>query len=248
MRGLADLPTTRSHGASDDVDDARLALLKVGYRPSQTIYTEDGHVHDTPLVHPDGIVSVELHRELTTRVLQLSGCEVVADSQHVTSGLRMPSAQHRIIHNVIHAQIINGGYVGGSASFRDTLDLARLVCAHFNSIDWTRMADTARQRGYFRELSGALHNAARFVGSPLPEAFSGDRGGRNHAMRCSFQRRFPVVDTPIQKLGTVVRALAWERDAYALGLGNDRDWAAHLKVNIRRARRIGKALQRNFHW
>ena len=223
---------------------AHTALLRAGYFPSPTAPPEEGNIHGAPLVHPDGLVSVELHRELTTRVRLLSGREVLADSSRIAPGLRMPSTPHRIIHNVIHAQIINGDFAAGVVGFRDLLDLSRLAQLPAQPLDWHELAATARRRGYFRELSGAVHKAARFTGLPLPEPFSSDPAGRRHAARCAWQRRFPVVDRPLRRFGVVRRALVWERDAYALGLESDRSLGAHLKVNRRRAHRLAKAVRR----
>ena len=227
-----------------DIETARHALLRAGYFPSPTAPAEEGNIHDAPLVHPERMVSVELHHELTTRVGLLSGRDVLADSRSIAPGLRMPSTAHRIIHNVIHAQIVNGDFAGGVVDFRDLLDLSRLAQMPAQTLDWHGLAATARRRGYFRELSGALHKAARFTGLPLPKPFSSDHAGRRHAARCAWQRRFPVLDRPLRRLGVVRRALVWERDSYALGLGSDRTVIAHLKVNRRRAQRLAKAVRR----
>jgi hypothetical protein len=48
----------------------------------------------------------------------------------------------------------------------------------------------------------------------------------------------------MRRLGVLLRATAWERDAYALGLGSDHGLAALLLVNLRRLERIRAALQR----
>ena len=59
---------------------ARTALLALDYKPSSTIMHETGHVHEVPLEHPDRLVSVELHVELTTRMRYLSADEVLAQA------------------------------------------------------------------------------------------------------------------------------------------------------------------------
>ena len=225
-------------------DTVSVALRSAGYRSAHFIAAEPGHVHDAPLVHPNGIVTVEVHRDITTRVALLSGAEVFAGSRPLMAGLRMASPEHRIVHNVLHSQIVNGDYVGGVVSLRDTLDLARLLHAHKFDIDGQAMAQEAKRRGYFRHLSGAIHKAARFAGGPLPSPFSDDPRGRRHALRCSIQRRWRAIDGPMRTVGVLHRAVAWERDSYAIGLGDDRSLHAHLEVNQRRARRIVDALKR----
>jgi hypothetical protein len=223
---------------------ARTALFALDYKPSSTIMHDAGHVHEAPLEHPDRLVSVELHVELTTRIRYLSADEVLAQAQHVAPGLTVPSPLHRIVHNVVHAQIVNGDFVGGALSLRDSLDLGRLIGDIVPTKDWFDLAGEARQRGYFRPLSGALHKAAYVSGAALPEPFRSDPGGRRHLRRCLLQRRWPTLDAGIRSLGVFSRATAWERDAYALKLGGDRSLRSHFLVNRRRLKRIRAALNR----
>ena len=227
------------------LEDARTALHALGYEPSSTILAEAGHIHDVPLEHPDRLVCVEMHVELTTRVRYLSADEVFAEARQVAPGLCVPAPLHRVMHNVVHAQIVNGDFVSGALSFRDSLDLGRLTEKTVAAEHWYALAHDARQRGFFRQLSGALHKAAYVSGVVLPEPFRSDAGGRRHLRRCLLQRRWPTFDMGIRKLGVFHRATAWERDAYALQLGSDRSLRAHFLVNRRRLARIRAALNRS---
>jgi hypothetical protein len=47
-------------------------------------------------------------------------------------------------------------------------------------------------------------------------------------------------------VGLLSRALAWQRDAYALGLTTRRSLRAQILVNTRRAQRVITALRGNF--
>lgn len=230
--------------AADRIAIARAALAAAGYRVAVTIVAEIGHVHEPPMLRDGAPANVELHVELSTRTAMLPAAEVLARSVRAAPGLRVPAPMDRIVHNVVHAQIVNGDHAGGVASMRDMLDLARLIGAYGDGIDWRAMAETATARGYFRQLSGAMHKAALFAGAGLPEPFAGDAGGRRHARRCAWQRGMPFVDRQLRRLGILRRALAWERDSFALGLGDDRGLAARLKVNRRRLSRIARALKR----
>ena len=148
------------------------------------------------------------------------------------------------MHNVVHGQIINGDFVAGALSLRDSLDLGRLIRNIVPTTDWFDLAGEARRRGYFRPLSGALHKAAYVSGAVLPEPFRSDPGGRRHLRRCLLQRRWPTFDVGIRSFGLIYRATAWERHAYALQLGSDRSLRAHFLVNRRRLQRIRAALNR----
>jgi hypothetical protein len=229
---------------SPALERMRSVLLTLGYRTWSAVVPEIGHIHDPPLEHAERRASVEIHVELTPWVNYLRAYEVLAQTVAVAPGLFMPTPLHRLVHNVVHAQIANGDFVGGRLSLRDALDVGRLMQKDIAVEDWINLASAARERRLFRPLSAALHKAAHVSGAVLPEPFHSDAGGRGHLRRCLLQQRWPSLDRLMRKLGMLRRATAWERDAYALGLGSKRSLAAHLLVNRRRVERIRAALQR----
>ncbi|MEW9838441.1 nucleotidyltransferase family protein [Mesorhizobium marinum] len=226
-------------------DTVRIALRERGYRDVPNLIREPGHIHEAPMATPNGLVNVEVHYELATRTSLLPAVEVLGDGRPVARGLAIPSPTHRLAHAVIHAEIVNGDYFGGTVSLRDSLDVSRLVVAYSDEINWQALVDTARARGFYPMLSGALHKASQFTGAPLPDVFADDIRGRRHAVRCLFQRRWPALEGGMRRLGVLRRALAWQRDSYALGLGDERGFYAHLQVNRRRIDRIRSMLARS---
>jgi hypothetical protein len=228
-------------------DTIRIAMRKRGYRDVENFVRELGHIHEVPMAQPQGLVSVEVHHELMTRIRLLPADEVRSHARPVAEGLAIPSPTHRLAHAVIHAEIVNGDYFSATVSLRDSLDISRLLVAFGDEIDWQTLVRTSRARGFFPVLSGALHKAALFTGAPLPDAFSDDIRGRWHAARCFFQRLCPVLENGMRRIGVVRRALAWQRDSYALGLGDQRNFYAHMQVNKRRYDRIKSAIARAFN-
>ena len=232
--------------APQEFELAVRTLAASGYREASGIYIEVGHIHYAPMVREDYEASVEIHRDLANRVEFLPSLEVIASAREVAPGLLSPGYRHRIVHNVIHAQIMNGDFAGGVLNLRDGLDLARLIVGSGSEFDWTVLAVEARDRGYFRHLSGAIHAAHRILRSPLPSPFSDHLLGRLHGWRCVQQRRWPRISKVLETLGLLSRALAWQRDAYALGLKNRRSLRAQILVNSRRARRAMDRLRSSF--
>ncbi len=227
------------------LEDARASLETLGYAPALAVLAEDGHVHDRPLEHPVRPARIELHVDVTARVKYLGANEVFGQARAAAPGLLVPAPLHRMIHNVVHAQIINGDFVSGALNLRDSLDPGRLLRSNVATEDWFAVADETRRRGFFRALSGALHKAAYVSGADLPEPFRSDLSGRRHLQRCLRQRRWRPVDMAMRKFGVFCRAMAWERDAYPLRLGDACGLYAHFLVNRRRLGRIGAALKRN---
>jgi hypothetical protein len=230
--------------ASGDLDTAMRSLAHAGFLPSGTIGTEQAHIHEWPLEHAGHPVSVEVHTALSTRTGMLSGPEVLAEAVPVAPGLAIPSPRHRILHNVIHGEIVNGNRAGGIIDLREVMDLGRLVRASSATLDWNALAREARERGTARALSTALHKAAFAAACPVPEPFARDPRGRWHLRRCLMQRRWPRLDRLLRPLANLSRGLAWERDSFALGLGDQRGLRARLKVNRRRVQRAWTGLGR----
>jgi Uncharacterised nucleotidyltransferase len=221
-------------------------LTDSGYREASGICIEVGHFHHAPMVCEGAEATVEIHRDLANRIEFLPSREVIASAREVAPGLLLPEARHRIVHNVIHAQILNGDFAGGVLNLRDGLDLARLIAGSGPEFDWTVLTLEARDRGYFRHVSGAIHATHRILRSPLPRAFADDRRGRLHAWRCVQQRRWPHISRVLETLGLLTRALAWQRDAYALGLNTRLSLRSQILVNRRRAQRAIAALRNSF--
>jgi GR25 family glycosyltransferase involved in LPS biosynthesis len=256
LKGVAWLFDGNSLAASDrmmrDIDlaiareefaPAVRALEGSGYREMSGIHIEVGHFHHPPMVCEGGEATVELHRDLAHRIELLASAEVITSAREVAPGLLLPQSRHRIVHNVIHAQILNGNFIGGVVDLRDGLDLARLITDSGSEFDWTGLARDAADRGYFRHLSGAIHAAHRILRSPLPPPFSDHLWGRLHAWRCIQQRRSPQISKVLATAGLLARGLAWERDAYALGLKTRRSLRAQILVNRRRWRRATGAFR-----
>lgn len=228
-------------------DTIRIALRERGYRDAINFVREPGHIHEAPMARSDSLVSVEVHYELMTRTRLFPADDMRAHARPIAEGIAIPSPTHRLVHAVIHAEIVNGDYYSATVSLRDSLDISRLIVGFGDEIDWQALVRVSRARGFFPVLSGAVHKAALFTGAPLPDAFSDDLRGRWHAARCLFQRRWPVLEQGMRRIGVVRRALAWHRDSYALGLGDQRDLYAHMQVNKRRLARIKSAIARAFN-
>ena len=188
--------------APEEFEPAVRALEGSGYREMSGIYIEVGHFHHAPMVCEGGEASVEIHRDLANRVEFLSSPEVIASAREVAPGLLLPEPRHRIVHNVIHAQILNGDFIGGILDLRDGLDLARLITDTGPEFDWTGLA-------LERQLTAAISvifpaRSMPRTGSyaaPCRPPFSDHLWGRLHAWRCVQQRRWPRISKVLETAG-----------------------------------------------
>jgi hypothetical protein len=222
--------------AASDIEPAVNALITAGYRKARSDNVEAGNLHEPPLLPPEGEACVKIHRDLSHRVDLLRARAVIDAASQIAPGLLLPALQHRILHNVIHSQIENGDRAGGVLNLRDTLDLARLVARCRPEFDWTALTAGTRKRGFFRVLSGAIHCAHRAFQSPLPNPFADELAGRIHAWRCIQQRQLGRLGRTLEKFGTLSRAVAWERDAYALKIPPTDRWSVKAQILVNKSR------------
>lgn len=203
--------------SADQVADLEKLLISNGYKVMESYMVGDSY-HRRPLIAADHCASVELHTEVSYWPDLLPAQEIFQNAILTPESFKIPSLQHRILHNTIHAQKSNGDWLGGKISFRDILDLKRLLLADVNQeIDWEDFANQCKKSNTFNILASALYCANGFLNAPLPKPFAKSKIGKWHVYRCSFQKNMPLGDT-FQFLGILGRALRWERDAYALSL------------------------------
>lgn len=83
--------------------------------------------HYPRLYHPDFIASIEIHRIPTDEkfIDWFNSNTIDKDKKKVNtrSGCYVPSDQNKIIHNFIHSQLSNEGYLFGRISLREVYDL-----------------------------------------------------------------------------------------------------------------------------
>ena len=226
----------------DHVEGAAQLLAASGYLDTTGRFAETAHFHEAPLLPRAGEAAVEIHRDLAHRRNLLPAEVVLASARPVAPGLSLAAAKHRIAHNVIHAQVENGDWIGGVARLLNMLDLARLVTRHNSEIDWHRFADKARASGLVAPLSGALRVAHELFGSPLPAPLAVGGAGRFDAARCRVQRRWRFLGTALEPVGRLHRALAWERDAYGLSPTEAQGLRGYWRVSALRLQRIRRRL------
>jgi len=225
---------------AERLDDAAQLLTGAAYREDAD-FSEIGHFHLASLIPERGEAAVELHRDVSRWPARLRATEVIRDACAIAPGLAMPSAAHRILHNVLHAQLENGYWLSGIVSLRDTLDLARLVEMRGQAVDWVALSEEARVRKNRAPLSGALHVAARFLGSSVPAPFRDDRSGRQHAARCAVGERYVHVGRAFQVLDRAHRAFDWKRDAYGLEATDCQGLRLRIAVLRRWFSRLGRS-------
>jgi hypothetical protein len=183
-RVMADLDLVVPHG---DFATSAEALEDIGYRP------EPGkpylHPHELPMVRPDRAGSVELHRDVGSPPLPsvLPTTEVWESSAPLAvDGLRARalSPTHRVLHNVLHAQVQDLNFFSGGLPLRQLLTLVLLDQTLGPKIDWSGVREPMRRHGLGSAFHSYVFLAHRLFRMPLPAGEAVTTGGVTHYLRC----------------------------------------------------------------
>jgi len=108
-------------------------LKKSGYNFENEVnsYSDIGSLKHYPrLIHPDFVAPVEVHRIPTDeKYTEWFNTDLIKQSRKEVSsfhGCAVPSDQNKIIHNFIHSQLSDEGFLFGFVSLRQIYDLLRL--------------------------------------------------------------------------------------------------------------------------
>lgn len=180
------------------------ALRAVGYEPiadhPNIVVDYARHHHLRPLYRPRDCGTIEIHRDglpesaariLPTRLLWNEAEAVVGPSE---IRLKIPAPSHRILHNVLHSDWINGTHARGVIALRSLHELAAIQAARGAAIDWSRIAEMMDRGGHGRLLRASLYLAHRYLGQPMPADLKRTVGAWLHYARTRSQLRWSGLD------------------------------------------------------
>ena len=159
----------------EKVGDCVRRLRSAGYSPTMDpgLPVWKSMHHCVPLLKSGDCARIELHQDPTADCYGsiLDAESVLRDSSPLAIGEargRVPSAAHRIIHNVVHTQLQDQNYFMGAISLRQLFDLILMRDSLETGVDWSCMASKFEHGGCREVLPGYLLAGKRFFGSPLP--------------------------------------------------------------------------------
>jgi hypothetical protein len=195
-------------------------------------WSSDFHVR---LLRKEEHVTVELHQKIVTgRFESLLNAEaVIRDSMPVIigdAGALMPSAEHRIIHNVVHTQLLDDSYAQGRIRIRHLHDFVLLARTLGDEIDWRRIALLFERNHHLGALSGYILAGESLLGEPMRREVRITPCARLYVAYVLSQNRWLW----LMRAGSVVRLLirlgaslrctfarrrvpvVWERESWAI--------------------------------
>jgi hypothetical protein len=207
-RFMADLDILVPRSAAEACWNALCALgyLPVEDNPHYHIDYANCHHHLRPLYRPGSFGTIEIHRDAlpdsAARILPTlmiwDESEPVGNSLNLR--IRIPSATHRVLHNLLHSDLINQTYVRGRVSLRSLHEVAVMQTICREELDWETIRQMVDRSGHGRILRATLYLADRLFGSPMPDGIRGTFGSVIHYARSRLQVRWSWLDELVERL------------------------------------------------
>lgn len=187
------------------------ALCALGYLPIEDnphfhVDYQGRHHHLRPLYRPGEYGTIEIHRHAlpnsAARILPTSLIWEQREPVVNESGISMsvPSPTHRVLHNLLHSDLINQTYARGQISLRSLHELAVMQTLYRERLDWETIRQLMDRSGQARVLRASLYLARHYFGSPLPDRMRPTLGAKIHYIRTGLQARWYWLNEFVERL------------------------------------------------
>jgi hypothetical protein len=252
-RAIGDIDLLISHEA---IQRASAALSKLGYvsvspaaqenaprrwiSPPTSPRRQSRSHHLAPQIHSQSGVGVELHHDLfATDEQQALLSSMAAFNQRSLvkqAGLKyfVLNPTHRVIHNIVHAQIHHPRHEDGGIELRQLLELCLLSHKHLAEINWLEVDECFVANGYSDVVQVQRTLASVLLGCDIP-------GEGADPFRSVVKLRDFVVSPPLQGGAIRERVLEYwsqflQRPTRALNLLNPVWWPERIAFHLEQSR------------
>ncbi|SMF79514.1 Uncharacterised nucleotidyltransferase [Tistlia consotensis] len=177
------------------LNDALAALQALGYR-AVSRYPQGHHAYGD-FAQPGQPAAVDLHIEPIDAAYLLPASALWRDAGALglpEGACLVPSPTHRLLHNLLHAQIHHrGNYYRGVIELRQLYDFTVLARRHGPAIDWDFIDRHLTEHQLDTPLQSYVLAAGRLFDLPWPLPSAPGRAARREAGRCLLQLRLPLL-------------------------------------------------------
>ncbi|ADE14760.1 hypothetical protein Nhal_1626 [Nitrosococcus halophilus Nc 4] len=149
------------------------ALQNIGYGTEENLREKfNNHHHYAPLFRPGEFASVELHHNLmhhsASGILPTDIAYKQVETLEINGAcLQVLSPTYRLLHNIVHSEIVDRNYEAGMIALRNLSDFAFIQKHYEQQIDWPAINTTFVQHGKEKVLHSYLYLAHRYLGVPF---------------------------------------------------------------------------------
>ena len=189
----------------DAIPDARAALLDAGYRE---LPPEPGKfvTYFVEFTRTGAIVPYDVQWFISGQRDLLGPDEAWRDSILRRDGdlrVRTLSAEHQIVHNLLHSELQDRGADLGFVWLRQLLDLAALVRQLGVAVAWPEVQARFVRAGVGSVVAKRLYLAHRLLGLPMPDGIAPTLAGTLHHRRALAQLRWPWLTCSLRLWATM---------------------------------------------
>lgn len=216
-RMMADIDIAVPHVAAPDAVRTLHRLrytVRNRYPEGHHAYAEFGRDGDP--------AAVDLHLELIDLSYVLPAAEVWRRARRAVAECGAtfftPWPTHRVLHNVLHAQVHNrGAFYRAALDLRQLHELAHLSKAYGAAVHWGYVRDRLHRHHLGTPLLSYIWAAHRLFGASWPYREEAEAAVRAHYWLCRTQLRHPALRGVGIPWGNLSTALAWHRMASMCG-------------------------------
>ena len=177
------------------------ALQTLGYRRITDAKNNDAHYaemhHDAPMIHPERVASVELHRRPLHSVRATRIMDAIRSSEVPTNvaGARalLPDVTSMLAHNFLHQMVQDSAHVRGLFQLRQLYEAALLVHRDREQIQWRILLDAIASGGCREEWGSFVALLENQFQLRLPYGTSSRLRSRVWLAGARAQYRWPAV-------------------------------------------------------
>jgi len=173
------------------------ALQKLGYEPIEDVHGDyhDEHHHCAPLFRPGDYGTLEIHRKLAEQpyenILPTEMALAELEPLEVEQAcMEVLSPTHRILHNIVHSQLIDHHHDDGIIPLRSLHEVVTEQSAGNGSVDWQTIKARMKHHRRDRVLRAYLFMAHELFNMPLLTETGASLASRLHHQRCRAQLRW----------------------------------------------------------
>ena len=211
------------------------ALQRLGYAVCSRY--PSGHHAYAEFMRDGDPASVDLHFELIDQHYVLPAGEVWLRSRPAMGSggttFRCPWPTHRVLHNVLHAQVhYRGAYYRASLDLRQLHEFAVLAKGYGAAIHWEYVRDRLQRHKLIAPFQSYMWAAHVLFGTPWPYHEDAEMPVRIHYWLCRAQLRHPILRKFAVPWGNLGAAFAWHR------MTAKYDALGHRRRRLHHARRV----------
>ena len=173
------------------------ALRQLDYNPVEDVHGDyhDDHHHCAPLFRSGDYGTLEIHRNLMeppyAAVLPMETVMAEVESLEVEGAhMRVLSPTHRILHNIVHSQLVDHHHDNGILPLRSLHETVTEQAAITDNVDWRDIEKQMLRQHRSHILLAYLYMAYKLFAMPFPAPTRPTLFSRLYYQRCRAQLRW----------------------------------------------------------